>query len=85
MNQTTITLYVSDNCPACNLAKQWFERHGVKPEIINLNDSPADRLNRMGFMSVPILRVGDDYLVGFQPARWEKALKEVTHGQNQQP
>jgi glutaredoxin len=72
-----ITLYTSNNCHACEAAKQWLKHHGVDIIVINLNDheNEAARLARMGLLSVPILQVGDEYLVGFQPAKWAEMVK----------
>jgi glutaredoxin len=50
---------------------------GVAFEDRNVSRNPAylDELREMGFSSIPVTVIGDQRIVGYDPARIEAALK----------
>ncbi len=53
-----------------------MSRHGVPFVERNIGDDPAarDELIKAGFRAVPVIRVGEESMVGFSPARLRKLL-----------
>lgn len=52
-----ITLYSSDNCPACEKAKQHLQTRNAKYVVknISLSKQACNELSDLGFGSVPVL------------------------------
>ena len=72
-----VTLYTSADCgQACVNARASLEKRGVPfQEIVVSNDSSLENLKRLtGKTEVPVLRVGTQIEVGFEPEGWKAAL-----------
>lgn len=71
-----VTLYTSNKCPHCVTAKQYLDSKGIKYRLCNVQ-SPAGQkeFNKLGFRAVPVLKVGDQVLQGFNVKAFEKAYK----------
>ena len=74
-----VTLYTSNNCPACEMAKRWLKRHNIGFVEINLSDheEQAASLARMGLLGAPILEFAGDYILGFSPTHWARVLQSI--------
>jgi len=62
------TIYSSDYCGYCRMAKQLLARRGVVPQEFKVDDSPALRaemIERSGRRSLPQIFVGDRHIGGF--------------------
>jgi glutaredoxin 3 len=63
-----VTIYSTPVCHYCNQAKEYFKEHNVNYEE---HDVAADQAKRQemiemtGQMGVPVIRIGDDVVVGF--------------------
>lgn len=72
-----ITIYTSDTCGYCHLAKDYLKEKGVDFEEKNVSRDAAARKELMakGFMGVPIINVGDEVIQGFNKSRLDELLK----------
>ncbi len=61
-----VVLYTRNNCPHCETAKKYFESERITYRLCN-TQTPAGKkeFHRLGFRGVPIIKVGDEYLQGF--------------------
>ncbi len=73
-----VVVYSVANCPACERAKEWFRQRGVKYEErrVDEDDNAADELRSRGMFAAPVVRIGDEWIVGFTPRRLKEALEE---------
>ena len=66
-----ITVYISDKCPKCNILKIKLNNKGIKyQEKIASKEEINDILKTKNIMSLPILKLGDEYLDFTQANNW---------------
>jgi glutaredoxin 3 len=71
-----VTIYTNIGCSACHQAMDFMTRHGVSFVERNLADdlSARDELLAMGFRAVPVIKVGDETMLGFSAPKLRKML-----------
>jgi glutaredoxin-like YruB-family protein len=72
----TVTIYSTPVCHYCHAAKEFFNENNVAFEDINVAADQAKRqemIEMTGQMGVPVIRIGDDVVVGFD----EDKIKEL--------
>ena len=71
-----VIIYTNTGCPACAQAKDFFSRHNVSfvEKSIANDPSARDELLKLGFRAVPVIRVGDETMVGFSASKMRKLL-----------
>lgn len=72
-----VTIYTSDTCGYCHLAKDYLEELGVSFLEKNVSRDATARKELMskGFMGVPIINVDDEVIQGFDKNRLDELLK----------
>lgn len=62
-----ILIYTSNNCSFCHQAKQFFMENNIDYTEFNISqDIEAKKeLIKKGYCSVPIIKIGDRSIVGF--------------------
>jgi len=74
-----VTVYSTPTCPYCVYAKNYFTENGVAFTDIDVSrDHVAARemVQKSGQMGVPVIDIGGNIVVGFQPELFEKLMKE---------
>jgi glutaredoxin-like YruB-family protein len=74
----TVTIYSTPTCHFCHAAKSFFDENGVKYEDHNVMQDLTKRqemIDMTGQMGVPVIRIGDDVIVGFD----EGKIRELLH------
>lgn len=64
-----VSIYTTENCVYCKKAKQMFAAHNIPFEEYNVGTDAARRnemIDMTGQMGVPVIRVDDEVLVGFE-------------------
>lgn len=71
-----ITIYTSDNCQFCHMAKDWFKEHNLEFEEKNISSDKDSmlELRKQGYAGVPVIFVDDEVILGFNQEKLEKAL-----------
>jgi glutaredoxin 3 len=71
-----VTIYTNVGCSACHQAKEFLSQHNVSFVERNLADDPAarDELINLGFRAVPVIRVGNETMLGFSAVKLRKML-----------
>lgn len=67
-----ITVFTTNTCAYCKMVKQYLSMKGKEFNVVNLDDDPAARqslFEKTGAMTVPITQVGDEFIVGWNPAK----------------
>jgi glutaredoxin-like YruB-family protein len=61
-----VIVYTSNSCPYCVAAKDYLKQKGVSFEERNVTNAEYRKeLMALGFMSVPVIKIGDDVVKGF--------------------
>jgi len=74
----SVKVYSTPVCPNCVKAKDFLKSKGIGFEEINVAEDRASALMMIqmtGQRSVPVIQVGNSFIVGFD----ESALKEALH------
>lgn len=70
-----VTIYSTPTCHFCQAAKDFFNTHNVEYTDYNVGedlDKRQEMLKKSGQMSVPVIVIGGDVLVGYD----EEQLRE---------
>jgi glutaredoxin-like YruB-family protein len=73
-----ISIYSTPSCPWCVLAKNYFKSQKIEFEDINVAIDPlkaSEMVKLSGQMGVPVIKIDDEILVGFDQAKIEKVLE----------
>ncbi len=72
-----IVIYTSDTCPHCISAKEFFKNNNISFEEKNVKEAiNRKELMSMGIMSVPVIKIDEDMVVGFDREKVESLLNK---------
>jgi glutaredoxin-like YruB-family protein len=72
-----IKIYSTPTCPWCVLTKNYFKSNQIEFEDINVAIDPLkaqEMVKLSGQMGVPVIKIDDEVLIGFDQKRIEKIL-----------
>lgn len=71
-----VVVYSSNTCPHCVSAKDYLKEKGVEFEEKNVSTDAEARkeLMGMGYMGVPIIKVDDEVVEGFNRAKLDELV-----------
>ena len=77
--QTTkkVEIFSTTTCHFCHAAKEWLSEKGIPFEDYNVGENPERRKEMVeitGQLGVPVIRIGDDVMVGFNSEQMAKLL-----------
>jgi glutaredoxin len=78
--QPEVVIYSTPTCTYCNAAKRWFKDHGVSYTEYDVSRDPvkATEMYRLtGQGAVPVIRVGGQVMIGFDPLQLAKLLPDA--------
>jgi len=73
-----ITIYSTPTCPYCVSAKQYFKSKKIAFEDIDVSSDETkaqEMIKISGQMGVPVIKIDDRVLIGFDQDEVEKTLK----------
>ena len=78
MSNKKVKIYSTPTCTYCVALKKFFEKNDVEYEEVDVSDN-EEALKEMkqetGQMGVPVTKIGDDYVVGFEKKKISKLLE----------
>jgi len=77
-----ITIYTTQDCPYCSLARQYFHKRGVEfieVDVGRSSDGLGVLYEKIGQHSVPLIEIHETIIVGFDREAIEEALEAVTN------
>ena len=86
--QPEVVIYTTPTCQYCPAAKRWLEDHGVAYTEYDVSRDPvrATEMYRLtGQGAVPVIRVGGQVMVGFDPLQLAKLLPNAGNGNGGSP
>lgn len=72
-----VTIYSTPTCHFCHAAKEFFAENDVAFEDFNVAEDQTKRqemVEMTGQLGVPVIRIGDDVIVGFDEAKIRQLL-----------
>lgn len=75
--EKTVTVYSTPTCHFCHAAKEFFTENNVAFEDVDVAADQAKRqemVEMTGQMGVPVIRIGDDVIVGYDEAKVKELL-----------
>jgi len=75
----SVIVYSTNNCPWCVKAKEYLASVGVKYESVDVStdkEAAAEMVQKTRQRGVPVTKIGDRYIVGFDKDALNSALKE---------
>ncbi|HET7270244.1 MAG TPA: glutaredoxin family protein [Rubrobacter sp.] len=70
-------IFTTSTCSWCRRAKRYFKERGVPFKEINIErdpDAARDIVRKTGQRGVPVIKIGNAWIVGFDKNRIEKEL-----------
>ena len=80
---TKVTVYSTQNCPYCRMAKAFLDKHSVPYESIDVGaDTEAAKkmIDLSGQRGVPVIMVDNEVIVGFDSERLNVLFGEPQTG-----
>jgi NADH-dependent peroxiredoxin subunit F len=78
-----VTVYSTQHCQYCRMAKAFLDKHGVPYESIDVgeDDTAAEKMIELsGQRGVPVIVVDDEVIVGFDSQRLNELFGDTTTG-----
>ncbi len=72
-----VTIYSTPVCHFCHSAKEYFAEHNVvftEFDVASDAQKRQEMIEMTGQMGVPVIRIGDDVVVGFDEAKVAELL-----------
>lgn len=74
-----VKIYTTPTCPWCKKTKEWMKEKKIKYAEYDVTENEKARkimIEKSGQMGVPVLEIGDQIIVGYDPKALGKALKK---------
>jgi glutaredoxin 3 len=81
--QPEVTIYTTPTCTYCAAAKRWFKEHGVGYTEYDVSRDAmraAEMVRLTGQQAVPVIRVGGQVMVGFDPLQLARLIPASANG-----
>lgn len=72
-----VKIYSTPSCHFCHMAKDFFENEGIKFTEFDVAadaEKRAEMMQKTGQMGVPVIEIGDEFIVGFNEAKIKELL-----------
>ena len=74
----TVTIYSTPVCHYCQAAKEYFKEHNVEyteHDVAGDAERRQEMIEMTGQMGVPVIRIEDDVVIGFDEAKVAELLE----------
>ena len=76
-SENIVEIFSTPTCHFCHLAKDWFTEKGVKFVGYDVSvdlEKRKEMVEMTGQMGVPVIKVGNDVIIGFNQSKLEELL-----------
>jgi glutaredoxin-like YruB-family protein len=73
-----VEIFSTPTCHFCHMAKEWLGAKNIPFEDYNVGEDLAKRkemVEMTGQLGVPVIRIGEEVMIGFNPAQMAKILE----------
>jgi glutaredoxin 3 len=77
MGQKPVTIFTTPTCVYCKMAKEFFNDNGVtydEKDVYHDEAARQEMFDKSHQMGVPVIRVGEEYIVGFNKEKLSELL-----------
>ena len=77
MSDKQVIIYTTPTCHFCHAAKDFFKENNIEyseHDVAADADKRKEMVDMTGQMGVPVIRIGDDAVVGFDEAKVKELL-----------
>ncbi len=77
INTKKIEIFSTPTCHFCSLAKDWFKEKGlsyIEYDVATDIERRKEMVEITGQLGVPVIRIGEDVLIGFNPSKMAEIL-----------
>lgn len=74
-----ITIYTTPACVYCQMAKKYFNEHGIAYQEKDVLADPQARkemIEKSGQLGVPFIEINGEVVIGFNQSRLEEIIKQ---------
>ncbi|MAF35626.1 NrdH-redoxin [archaeon] len=74
-----VTIFTTPTCHFCHEAKDYFKKNNITFDEHDVSTDAKSRdemIKETGSMAVPVIKIGDKTIIGFDKGAIEKALEE---------
>lgn len=74
----SVTIYSTPTCHFCHLAKDYFDENNIEfteHDVASDLDKRKEMMDLTGQMGVPVIKIEDDIVVGFDEAKVKELLE----------
>ncbi|MFB9134280.1 glutaredoxin family protein [Vibrio sp. AK197] len=76
MQKKRVVLYIKDKCAHCKDAQRYLDSKGIQYRLCNAKMQRGRKeLDAIGARSLPVLKVGDRIMIGWNPASFDKLYR----------
>jgi len=75
---TSVTIYSTPVCHFCQSAKEFFKENNIEyteHDVATDAEKREEMIEMTGQMGVPVIRIGDDVVIGFDESKVKELLK----------
>lgn len=70
-----VVIYNSDTCTFCRQAEAYFHENSIEFEERNIkNPDNREELMNLGYRSVPVIKIDEEYILGFDKEKINEEL-----------
>ncbi|MCD5381509.1 MAG: glutaredoxin family protein [Candidatus Pacebacteria bacterium] len=76
--ENSVTIYSTPVCHFCQAAKEFFKENNVEyteNDVAADADKRQEMIDLTGQMGVPVIKIGDDIIIGFDEPKIKELLK----------
>lgn len=77
VSASRVIIYSTPYCVFCKMAKEFFKKHGVayeEKDVAGDHTAQQEMIVKSGQMGVPVIRIGEKIIIGFDQPRLKEAL-----------
>ena len=75
-----VTIYGAEWCPPCHTAKAYLTSQKIAYDYVNVDEKPDEGraiAEKTGWTAIPIIKIGEEYILGFDRVKLDGALREA--------